>query len=653
MDTSCVRSVCSARIPLQVRFMVRGFFSRLSVSVSIVLLFVITALADERKPNILIVTVDDMSADSIGAFGCKLPGTSPSIDRFAQQALKFEHAHVQVGNCMPGRNIMWSGLMAHANGVEGFVQNTDPDYPVLCDLAKRAGYFAAIRGKVTHSTPYHPYAWDAVLDQSADGKKFHIKDAASYGESTRMGIDMAEEAKKPFCLMVNISDPHKPFYSQRRKGETSEDPHVPSRVFSADEVPVPGFLFEDKGVREELALYYSSVRRADDAFAEVMKALVESGHAQDTFVMFLSDHGMPLPFAKTQLYHHSTHTPLMIRWPGVTDPGSVDDQHMISAVDFLPTLLDVMGTAHPTPEKLHGRSFEPVLRGETQPDRDFVVLQYNENSGGSRHPMRGIQTREALYLYNPWSDGQRKFATATTGTTSYRRMVERSRDEARIAARLDLFDHRVPEEFFVITEDPDCLNNLVGHTDYRQRLDQMRQQLADALAAVGDPVAPLLANVEDLSMRQAFMAEQDARSETTRRMKQQRKKAAAERSKSEANRRTLRKNALSLQVPSSVTPGDDCVVTIRLKLPPNLGPQKLHVTLKNASTDPSNKVNTRIDREVLTVDGDKPVSVRFQVPEKLSSDAVRFAAFIGDDFENNMIYVNSKTIRVGAAIGEE
>ena len=145
--------------------------------------------ADQPQPNLLIITVDDMSADSLGSFGCELADTSPNIDAFARQALRFNRAHVQVGNCMPGRNIMWSGMFAHATGVEGFVQNPSADYPVLCDLAKEAGYFAAIRGKVSHSTPYTPYAWDAVLDTSADGKKFHVKDAKGYGDSTRRGIE--------------------------------------------------------------------------------------------------------------------------------------------------------------------------------------------------------------------------------------------------------------------------------------------------------------------------------------------------------------------------------------------------------------------------------------------------------------------------------
>jgi N-sulfoglucosamine sulfohydrolase len=63
-----------------------------------------------EKQNVLIITVDDMSADSVGAFGCRLPDTSPNLDRLAAQGMRFQRAHVVVGNCMPSRNVMWSGL---------------------------------------------------------------------------------------------------------------------------------------------------------------------------------------------------------------------------------------------------------------------------------------------------------------------------------------------------------------------------------------------------------------------------------------------------------------------------------------------------------------------------------------------------------------
>lgn len=488
---------------------------------SISLIYSTLAVA-AAPPNILIVSVDDMSADSLGVCGCPLPETSPNIDAFARRALRFQHAHVQVGNCMPGRNIMWSGMYSHTNGVQGFVQNREPDYPVLCDLAQQAGYFAAIRGKVAHSTPYVPYRWDAVLDTDGEGNKHHTKDAKSYGESTSRGIKLAKEADKPFCLMVNISDPHKPFYRKVRGGKKFDDPHVPTKTFTAGQIPVPKFLPDDEVIRDELAMYYDSVRRADDCFGEIIAALDQSGSAENTFVMFFSDHGMPFPFAKTQLYHHSTHTPLMIRWPGVTRPDSIDEDHLVSAIDFVPTLLEVMEHQHPHPKRLHGRSFASLIRGEAQDERDQVILQYNENSGRSRHPMRGIHTRKYLYLYNPWSNGDRKFATATTGTKTYRQMVKRAMNEPEIAARLRLFNHRVLEELYDVAADPDCLVNLIDDPKRQRALAQLRANLADELVRINDPTAPLVVAIEDADLRKRYMAVEDERSRNAKKMKKSR-----------------------------------------------------------------------------------------------------------------------------------
>ena len=258
------------------------------------------ALSAKQEPmNLLLITVDDMSCDSVGVYGSKLEGTTPVMDRLASQSLRFEHAHVTVGNCNPCRNVMFSGLISHNNKVEGFYKVPDPGWPHMVDLLKDAGYYAGIHGKVSHSSPYQPYAWDDDLTISPSGKRAHVKDAKAYGASTSRGIEKAKRAGKPFFLSINISDPHKPFWTQVRGG--GEDPHVPSRIFTADEVPVPGFLFEDPEVREELALYYSSVRRADDCLAQVPQALRDSGEWENTMVVFLSDHGIPLPFAKTCL----------------------------------------------------------------------------------------------------------------------------------------------------------------------------------------------------------------------------------------------------------------------------------------------------------------------------------------------------------------
>ena len=272
------------------------------------------AVAADR-PNLLVITTDDMSCDSVGVYGCKLKDTTPNMDRLAARSLRFNHAFVQVGNCMPSRNVLFSGLYPHNNGVEGFYEVPKPSYPVLVDLMKRAGYFTAIRHKVAHSTPYSPYpAWDMVLDDLPDGAKAHPKNVASYGESMRRVLADSKSAGKPFFANLNIADPHKPFYAE---GGTA-DPNVPSRVFTADEVPVPGFLFDDPKVRGELAEYYSSVRRGDDCLGLILAELDAAGQTDRTIIVFLSDHGMPLPFAKTQLYFHSTRTPFMVCQPGVT-----------------------------------------------------------------------------------------------------------------------------------------------------------------------------------------------------------------------------------------------------------------------------------------------------------------------------------------------
>jgi N-sulfoglucosamine sulfohydrolase len=460
-----------------------------------------------ERLNVLIITTDDMSADSVGAFGCKLAGITPNMDQLAKDGFRFQFAHVQVGNCMPSRNVMWSGRYPHNNRVEGFYQVKDPGYPVLADLMKQAGYYTGIRHKVSHSTPYSPYNWDVVLDSPSDGTAVHAKDPASYRASTERGIRGAKAAGKPFCLLINVADPHKPFYAEGRDGATVDDPHKPSRVITPEEVPIPGFLFDDAIVRKELAHYYSSVRRADDSVGEVMAALKASGEADRTVVMFLSDHGMPLPFSKTQLYHHSTHTPLVIRWPGVTQAGGIDKEHMVSAVDFLPTLLDITGIQHPS--GLDGRSFAPLLKGEKQTDREMVVKEYNENSGGSRDPMRAIQTTKYLYLFNPWSNGKRIMQTATTGTSTYRRMRELAATDAKLAERHKLYQFRVVEEFYDVEKDPDCLKNLIHDPTYANELNQLREQLDQWMVKTKDPMLEVYRRRGDAAFREAYVAAQE------------------------------------------------------------------------------------------------------------------------------------------------
>jgi N-sulfoglucosamine sulfohydrolase len=575
----------------------------------------------EERPNILFISVDDMSCDSVGAFGCELADTTPHIDRLATQGLRFEYAHMQVGNCMPCRNVMFSGRYPHNNRVEGFYQVKDVKYPSLADLMKAGGYFTGIRGKVSHSSPYLPFTWDLVLD-NVTGEKAHPKNIESYYQSTTAGIAASVKAKKPFCLLINVSDPHKPFYGVVRGGR---DPNKPSRVFTADEVPVPKFIPATPAVRSELAQYYSSVRRADDCVGAVLKALDESGLAERTVVFFLSDHGMPLPFAKTQLYHHSTRTPWIVRWPQVTQPDSIDKRHMISGVDLLPTLLDIAGLDHP--KNLDGHSFEPLLRGQSQGGRELVFKEYNENAGGGRHPMRSVQSRRFGYIYNPWSDGERVFKTATTGTATYREMKRLAATDKNVAKRLELFDHRVREEFYDYENDPDALHNLIDDPQHQAEIAKMRGELLRWMKRTGDHALVTFEDRADEARIQKYMEGVEKASAARR----------ANRRKRPKQRRQT--NLISLAPGARATADKPFAVTIRHRLPEKLGEQLLHVTLKQGDTQ------QRIERQVVKISGEGKVVVTFKKTAQLKK-SVRVAAFVGKDYAGNLQHINSQPIAV-------
>jgi N-sulfoglucosamine sulfohydrolase len=465
-------------------------------------------VAAAPRPNLLLITVDDMNADSIGAYGSAVPGITPNIDQLADEGLRFERAHVQVANCTPSRNVMWSGRYPHTNKVEGFRQVRDPGYEILPDLLRTAGYFTAIRNKVHSSTPFYPYVWDMVLDETPDGVRLNNKDPQSYGLSTKQGIDAATKAGKPFALMLNISDPHVPLYGINKTGDAVEDPFKPSRIYRPEEIVVPGFLVEDPVIRRELSHYYSSVRRADDAVGFILRALQGSGKSEDTLVMFISDHGMPFPFAKTQLYHHSTWTPLIFRWPDVVNEKSVDNVHMVSAVDVLPTLLEAV--AEQLPQGLQGRSFLPLLKGESQVGRDRVFKEYNENSSGDRAPMRAVQDFRFLYIFNPWSNGSRSMTSATFHTSSFKRMTELAKKDENVAQRMQLLRHRVVEEFYDIRNDPDCLVNLIAEPRYKKEIRDMQSLLEDHMRETQDPVLDVFVNRADQDVLEAYMRQQNA-----------------------------------------------------------------------------------------------------------------------------------------------
>ncbi|MBN1911876.1 MAG: sulfatase [Pirellulales bacterium] len=440
------------------------------------------AMAEKQtgRLNVLLFTADDLHDESVGAFGGKPVGLTPNLDRFAEQGMRFDRAHVNAAICAPSRAVINTGLYGHRSGAMGFFKARE-DVPDATTTFQKAGYLTGVLGKIDHSTPKRSIKWDYLATQGELGSG---RNPERYYERCKGFFKMCKEQGKPFYFMVNSHDPHRAFCNPKKLQPGAA---MPSKTYKPADVPVPGFLPDLPGVRKELSRYLNSARRLDDTFGRVMEALDESGMADNTLVVFLSDNGIAVPFAKCNTWFHSTRTPLLVRWPGVVKPKSVNHDEFVSGVDLWPTFLEATGVAGPA--DLDGRSMVPLLKGEHQEGRDCVFTQIDCKAGGDAVPMRCVQTAKFGYIYNPFCDGKHRYRNNNEGQTM-RAMEKAAANDPEMAARVKLFRYRVPEEFYDLENDPDCLKNLIDDPAHAERIDQMRARLKAWMEKTNDPMLP-------------------------------------------------------------------------------------------------------------------------------------------------------------------
>jgi len=439
--------------------------------------------------NVLLLTADDLNCSTVGVFGGVPGDVTPNIDRLAAQGLKLGRGHVSAAVCQPSRQMLMTGRLCHNYGSMGF-SPIRRDVPTLQESLRAAGYLNGILGKVKHLAPEAKFCWDMVVDQP---NLKQGRDPDSYRRRAAEFFEQAKTAGRPFFLMANSHDPHRPFHGSDQErntwGDAADRLPKPSKVYQPDEVTVPGFLPDLPEVRREIAEYCSSARRCDDTVGAVLAALDASGLADNTLVMFLSDNGMALPFAKTNCYLHSTHTPWLVRWPGRIEPGQVDDTHYVAGVDYTPTILDLLGL--PLLDQLDGRSFAPLLRDGRQDGREQICTLFDQTSGKKDYPMRAHQTADHGYIYNAWSDGQTVFKNESQAGRTFKAMSAAAGSDPAIKARVDLFLKRVPEEYYDFSTDPDALHNLIDEPAWQPKIREARQALLTWMRGSNDYVLPM------------------------------------------------------------------------------------------------------------------------------------------------------------------
>jgi N-sulfoglucosamine sulfohydrolase len=467
------------------------------------------------QTNVLLITVDDMGWRTVGVYspiGATLDVT-PEIDQLAAEGVRFERAHVNVAVCQPSRQIMMTGKYPQNMGALGFT-DIDLDVTTLGEILSDEGYWNGIFCKEHHLAPEHKYNWNHVgrTDDMAHGRNPEL-----FYSETRAFIQQAKAEGKPFFLMANSEDPHRPFHGSTDEANQYADYLArgdfltPSRVYTPAEMTIGNLPWLPQGgndnaqnkIKEDLSQYYSSSRRADDSVGRLLDALDDEGVADDTLVIFMSDNGMAFPNAKWQAYHQSTKTPLIVRWPANTNitPNTVDTDHFVSNIDFMPTILDALELDHRIPDDLDGFSYLPLIEGGTQAGRDNLVTGHYEavwysyganadtvsnqvrrgytlHSSGkyvNEFNIRCVQDDQYAYLYNAWHDGLKAYNIGDGTTSNFIRSAGESNEA--FAEYRDFLYYRVPEEFYDIQNDPHMLNNLINDAGMQSTIAGFRAKL--------------------------------------------------------------------------------------------------------------------------------------------------------------------------------
>ncbi len=378
--------------------------------IQIALLSLLSATADERPPNVLMICIDDLN-DWVGFLGGHPDVKTPHMDRLAKQGLNFTNAHCVVPVCSPSRVSVISGLHATTHGS----YDLGPSYqtiprlktaPCLQNWFKKHGYRTIAGGKILHhgftgrlqeaidldlggyggprpnkTLNGFSRAWDWGAYPETDGlmRDFQLAQKAA--------ASLKENHEKPFFMSVGIFRPHVPMFVPQKwfdlydrdqinlpKAPLSDLDDLPSNFRGRLNVePTHAEVLEKKQWRDMVHAYLACVSFADHCVGTVLEGLNSGPHKDNTIVVLWSDHGFHLgekqKWAKRTLWEESTRTPFLIAGPGIKSGSTCPEA--VSLLDLYPTLVDLCDL--PAPPQLDGLSLRPQLQDPTNPRKTPVL----------------------------------------------------------------------------------------------------------------------------------------------------------------------------------------------------------------------------------------------------------------------------------------
>ncbi|MEM6279420.1 MAG: sulfatase [Verrucomicrobiota bacterium] len=464
------------------------------------LFFATFQVAASDRPNVLFIIADDASRDSMGVYGSTYVET-PGFDSIASNGVLFTNAYNCNPKCAPARACLLTGRyswqLEEACNHNPFLSSKWQFYPFLLE---EGGYEVGYTGK-----GWGPGIWEGLdagrtpNDKNPAGYPFNnlkkkppykgmsdIDYAANFAEF----LDQVPE-DKPFCFWLGTKEPH--------RGYGLDNWKLDGR--NLDDVTVPDYYPDNPTIRGDLADYAIEVEWFDTHIARAVSHLEERGLLENTLIIATSDHGMPFPRVKGQVYDDGFHIPFAVRWDARIKPErTVTD--FITFPDLAPTLMELAGLD--APEQMTGQSFVPQLfskaSGRIDSARDHTLLGKERHDIGRTdgellsvsYPVRAIRTDEFLYVKNfkphRWPVGNPEYDFLncdSSPTKTYLMELSPAGEEYHYYEMA--FGKRSGEELFDMVNDPDCVHNLADDPAYAETKSALWKQLEAGLVAQGDP----------------------------------------------------------------------------------------------------------------------------------------------------------------------
>ncbi len=418
----------------------------------------LAAMAAQQRPNILLLLADNWAAPHASALGDPVVKT-PVFDRLAREGALFTHAFSPNPSCSPARASLLTGQETHrlrdAANLYGVLAD---EFPTYASLLRSAGYHVGYSGK----------GWGPGVAAGGNpaGAVFR-----TFGDFLT-----ARGAGQPFCYWFGSHDPHVPWA-------------LPSSV-DRSKIRVPAHLPDHPSVREDVAGYYAEVSQFDTDCGAMIEALRAAGELDNTLVVMTSDNGWQVPRGLAGCYDLGVRIPMAARFPLKVSAGTRRED-FVSLMDLAPTFLEAAGVA--VPRAATGKS----LFGSTRRSAMFLERERHANvrRGDLSYPVRGIRTREYLYLWNieperwPAGDPELYWAVGPYGDVD-NSLTKQLLLREKPAPYFDLvFGKRPGEELYDVRKDPDQVRNLAGDASYARVLRDLRGRVLRWMKETGDPRA--------------------------------------------------------------------------------------------------------------------------------------------------------------------